>query len=188
MAEEFFKGKTQAGRVLRLFYEHLAFDSFTDAAGEPVETPTETKYTGTLDDAPIEIRALNWSQENVTVVSDRGTFTATSTDSETGHSDALRRYLEQRPSSGWQVEVVDKTEEREGWRYMVTITNGRLTERADFWLSRQVAETLARGGPLPPPNEDVARQISQTVRSDTWERVKHRAENPTEIIWLAHPT
>lgn len=79
--EEFFRGTTQAGRTLVLFYEHTAFDTFVDEADEPIDNPSETKITGTLDGAPIEVQAVNWSQNTATVRSeDLGTFTATSTD------------------------------------------------------------------------------------------------------------
>jgi hypothetical protein len=185
--ELFFTGTTQAGRELRLFYEHVAFLAYTDETGEPEHNPTETEITATLDGAPITVESVNWSGESATVRSDLGTFTATSSDYAEDHSEALRRYLEHRPSGGWEVAVVDKSEEDDGLRYTVSITNGRLTERADFVLSKQVATTLARGGPLPPTDEMVARQVAQAVRSDDWAAIKRRADEPTTIMWIAHP-
>jgi hypothetical protein len=187
MPESFFTGTTQAGRELRLFYEHTAFVTFTDEAGEVVNNPSETNITGTLDGASIAIEGVNWSGDSATVRSDQGTFTATSTDYPEDHSEALRRYLEHRPLDGWEVTVLDRGEVGEHWRYTVSITNGRLTERADFVISEQVAKTLARDGPLPPSDEAVGRQITQTVRSDNWAAIKRRAEEPTTILWLAHP-
>lgn len=46
--------------------------------------------------------------------------------------------------------------------YTVMITNGRLTERAEFWLSPQVMRTLERGHA--PTDEQVRHEITQHVR------------------------
>ena len=115
---------------------------------------------------------------------DHGTFTATNTDYAEDHSEALRRYLERRPSGGWEVEIVDKREEADDWTYTVTITNGRLTARVEFRLSKQVARTLAKGDP-PPTDEAVADAIAETVRLDTWAKIQHRARQPTTLLWRA---
>ena len=187
MAELFFTGTTQAARELRLFFEHTAFLTFTDEAGEVVHNPSETAITATLDGKPITVESVNWSGDSATVRSDQGTFTATSSDYPEDHSQALRRYLEHRPQSGWEVSIVEHGQEGEDLRYTVSITNGRLTERADFLLSGQVAGILTRGGPLPPTDDAVARQISHAVRSDDWQAIKRRAQAPTSMMWLAHP-
>ena len=186
--EEFFIGTTRAGRVLRLFYEHTSFDTFTDEAGETNHNPSETRITATLDGAPIQVDSVNWSGNTVTVRSeDLGTFTATNTDYAEDHSEALRRYLEQRPSGGWEVAVVDKRQDAAEWFYLVTITNGRLTERAEFRLSAQVMQTLARGANRP-TDEQVARQIASTIRSEDWAKIQRRVETPTTLMWIAHPS
>jgi len=105
----------------------------TDVTGETFENPTATKYTGTLDGVPIEVRGFNMrGNESATLVTDQGTFTATTTDSDEKHSETLRRFLEHRPYDGWEVSVTGKAQEDDGWRYSVTITNGRLTEHADI--------------------------------------------------------
>jgi hypothetical protein len=73
--EEFFSGTTQAGRTLVLYYEHTMFDTFVDEAGETFDNPSETKITGTLDGAPIDVQAVEWSGGTATVLSnDLGTF------------------------------------------------------------------------------------------------------------------
>ena len=186
--EEFFAGTTQAGRTLVLFYEHTAFDTFEDEAGETVHNPSETKITATLDGAPIDVHAVNWSGDTATVESeDLGTFTATNTDYAEDHSEALRRYLEHRPSQGYEVAIVDKRQDGDEWSYTVTIMNGRLTERAEFRLSAQVMRTLARGADAP-TDEQVARKIAQNVRSDKWTKIKELAESPTTLMWIAHPS
>ena len=85
--EQFFRGATQAGRELALFYEHTAYETFTDERGPAFDNPSETRITGTLDGAPIEVEAVNWSGGTATVRSgDRGTFTATNTDYADDHS------------------------------------------------------------------------------------------------------
>ena len=186
--EEFFTGTTQAGRTLVLFYEHTRFDTFTDDTGETFDNPAETKVTATLDGAPIDVETVNWSSDGTaTVRSDLGTFTATSTDYAEDHSEALRRYLEHRPSEGYEVAIVDKGQVDDDASYTVTITNGRLTERAEFRLSPQVMRTLARGAAAP-TDEQVQHQIAQQVRRDKWEKVKERASMPTQLLWIAHPS
>ena len=186
--EEFFRGTTQAGRTLALFYEHTRFDTFVDETGAPFDNPSETKITGTLDGAPIDVQAINWSRDTATVRSDHlGTFTATSTDYAEDHSEALRRYLEHRPLEGYEVAIVDKGQVGHEVSYAATITNGRLTERAEFRLSAQVMRTLARGAETP-TDEQVRHEIAQQVRRDEWTKIKERAERPTTIMWIAHPS
>jgi hypothetical protein len=120
--EEFFTGTTQAGRTLVLFYEHTRFDTFIDDTGETFDNPAETKVTATLDGAPIDVEAVSWSSDGTaTVRSDLGTFTATSTDYAEDHSEALRRYLEHRPSEGYEVAIVDKSQVDDEASYTVTI-------------------------------------------------------------------
>jgi hypothetical protein len=124
--EEFFSGTTQAGRTLVLFYEHTAFDTFTDETGETFDNPSEMKITGTLDGHPIDVQEINWSGGAATVRSNGlGTFTATNTDYAEDLTEALRRYLENRPSEGYGVAIVDKAQEGDEASYTVTITNGR---------------------------------------------------------------
>jgi hypothetical protein len=186
--EEFFRGTTHAGRALVLFYEHTAFNRFTDETGETFDNPSETKITGTLEGAPIDMQAVNWSGSTATVRSDDlGTFTATNTDYAEDHSEALRRYLEHRPSEGYEVAIVDKGQAGDEASYTVTISNGRLTERAEFRLSPQVVRTLARGADAP-TDEQVRHEIAEKVRRDKWERIKERADTPTTLLWIAHPS
>lgn len=186
--EQFFEGTTHAGRVLRLFFEHTAYDTFTDDMGQTFDNPTETKCMGTLDGAPITIERYNirW-RESVTVVTNQGTFTAIATDYAEDHSEALRRYLERRPSAGWEVAIVDKAQDGDESCYTVSITNGRLTDHAEFRLSPQVANTLARDAHMP-TEEAVTREISHTVRSDEWVDIQRRAGEPTTLLWLLHPS
>lgn len=186
--EEFFRGTTQAGRTLVLSYENIAYTTVTDATGVIVDNPSETKMTATLDGAPIEVEAVNWSGSTAAVRSaELGTFTATSTDYAEDHTAALRRYLEHRPSGGYDVSIVEKAQLGDQASYMVGISNGRLTERAEFRLSPQVMSTLARGAEQP-TDEQVLHEISHQVRRDSWEKIKNRAEHPTSIAWLAHPS
>jgi hypothetical protein len=188
MVEEFFTGTTLAGRTLVLYYEHTTYDTFTDEAGEVVYNPAETDLTATLDGAPIDVEAVNWSSDTATVrTADLGTFTATNTDYAEDHSKALRRYLEHRPSEGWQVAILDKRQDGDEWSYTVTIKNDHLTERAEFRLSKQVMSVLARGAAAP-TDEQVARQIAHDVRSDNWEKITERAEGPSTLAWIAHPS
>jgi hypothetical protein len=69
---EFFKGATGSGRKVVLYNEHTAFDMFVDETGAAFDNPSETKITGTVDGAPIEVEALNWSptRDTATVRSD----------------------------------------------------------------------------------------------------------------------
>ncbi len=43
--ELFFAGTTRAGRELRLYYEHTAYEDFTDETGKLIRNPTETQIT-----------------------------------------------------------------------------------------------------------------------------------------------
>lgn len=187
--EEFFTGMTQAGRLLRLYYEHTAFETFTDETGETVHNPSETDYRATLDGAPIELRGYSMeysrNEQRATVITDQGTFTASTTAYVGDHSEALRHYLERRPSDGWDVAIVDKHQDADEWVYIVSITNGRLSERAEFRFSEQVARTVSDGDP-PPSDEQATTVIAETIRSDKWERIKQRAESPTTLMWRAH--
>ena len=186
--EEFFKGSTRSGRALVLYYEHTAFDTFVDETGEPFDNPSETKITGTLDGAPIDVQGVNWSTDGTaTVRSDLGTFTATNTAYAEDHSEALRRYLEHRPSEGYEVAIVDKALKGKEASYTVTITNGRLTERAEFRLSPQVMQTLARGAEMP-TDDQIRHEIAEQVRQDQWTKIKERGETTTTILWIAHPS
>jgi hypothetical protein len=186
--EKFFTGTTQAGRTLVLFYEHTRFDTFTDETGETFENPAETAYRATLDGAPIAVEGFNMRQgESVTVISDQGTFTAIATDYAEDHSEALRRYLEHRPSEGYEVALVGKGQVGGEASYTVSITNGRLTEHAEFRLSPQVMRTLARGADAP-TDEQVRHEIGQAVRRDRWDKIKERAATPTQILMIAHPS
>lgn len=186
--EEFFRGTTQAGRTLVLFYEHTAYNTFTDGTGETFDNPSETKITGTLDDAPMDVQAVDWSGGTATVRSDDlGTFTATNTDYAEDHSEALRRYVKHRPSEGYEVAIVDKGQVGDEAAYAVTISNGRLTERAEFCLSPRVMRTLARGADAP-TEEQVRHEIAQRVRRDEWEKIRERATTPTQLLWIAHPS
>lgn len=186
---EFFQGETGSGRKLVLYYEHTAFETFVDETGTAFDNPSETKITGALDGAPIEVQALDWSptRDTATVRSDLGAFTATNTDYADDHSEALRHYLEHRPADGYEVAIVGKGQVGEEASYAVTITNGRLTERAEFRLSPQVARTLA-GGAGAPTDEQVRHEIAEQVSGDRWTKIKERADNPTTLVWLAHPS
>jgi hypothetical protein len=156
--EKFFTGTTQAGRILRPSYEHTACVTFTDETSERVDNPSETRITATLDGAPIAVDGVSWNGDTAIISSgDIGTFTATNTDYVEDHHEALHRYLEHRPSGGWEVAVVHKAVHGEEWSYTVTITNGRLTERVEFRLSEQVMRTVAREGALPATDEQGAR-------------------------------
>jgi hypothetical protein len=184
--EEFYEGTTRAGRVLRLFYEHTRYDTFTDETGETFDNPAETSFTGTLDGVPIEVQG--WSmrgRESVTVVSDQGTFTATTTDYAEDHSETLRRYLEHRPSGGWEVAIVDRRQDGDELSYTVTITNGRLSEQAEFRFSEQVARVVADGDP-PPSDEQATAVIAETIRGDDWQKIERRAEHPTTLLSRAY--
>ena len=186
MPDEFFRGTTQAGRELRLFFEHTAYETFTDHAGETVDDPSETRITATLDGAPITVDALSRNSGAATVRSgELGTFTATNTDYAEDHHEALRRYLERCPSDGWEVALVEKRKDDEGLLYMAAITNGRLTERAAFRLSDQVARKLA-GGNSTPSDAQVEAAIADTVKRDSWDKIKRRAERPTTLLWRAY--
>lgn len=186
---EFFEGATGSGRKLILYYEHTAFDTFVDEAGVTFDNPSETRITGTLDGAPIEVQAVDWSptRDTATVRSDLGTFTATNTDYAEDHSEALRHYLEHRPADGYELAIVDKGQIGEELSYTVTITNGRLSERAEFRLSPQVARTLAGGGGAP-TDEQVRHEIAEQVSGDGWTKIRERAATPTTLVWLAHPS
>jgi hypothetical protein len=183
--EHFFTGTTGAERELRLFYEHTAFDTY-DTDDGPYDNPTSTEITGTLDGVPVAIQTVTaQSGGGVTVVTDVGTFSAVPGDSDESHSEVLRHHLEWRPIGGYEVAVVDKGQVPNGARYTVTITNGRLTERADFIVSAQVMRTLA-GGASEPTDGQVARQIACEVRGDEWPEIKERVTKPTTLLFQAH--
>lgn len=186
--EEFFRGTTRAGRTLVLFYEDTAFETYRDETGETFDEPSERKITGTLDGAPIDVEAVSYREGAATVRSgDLGTFTATNTDYAEDHSEALRRYLERRPSEGYDVTIVSKGKVGDETSYIVSISNGHLTEHAEFRLSPQVMRTLARGAEAP-TDEQVRHELAQQVRREKWEKISERAAGPTTIIWLAHPS
>jgi hypothetical protein len=157
MPEHFFTGTTEAGRVLRLFHEHTAFRTFTDAAGEVVTNPSETVYTGTLGGAPIEISRVSFhgardGQDAVTVATDQGTFTAVAGEDSgpAEHRAERRRYLEARPRGGWYTLVESRRFEGGDWHFTVCVGNGRLAdERIELQipLARHRLDRRSRTGP-----------------------------------------
>jgi hypothetical protein len=68
----------------------------------------------------------------------------------------------------------------------VEISNGRLTERAEFRYSEQATRVLARGQDSP-TDEQLLHQIAAEVRTDSWDKIRHRAEHPSFTWGLAHP-
>lgn len=142
--EECFRGTTLSNRDLVLFYEQM------DDGPE---------ITGTLDGEPLQIETVNWANDFATVrTAEHGTFSATKSDYAEDHSVALRRYLEQRPSGGYDVTLVERRHGAAGMGpdpdapatiCVVEISNGRLTQRAEFRYSQQATRVLARGQESP---------------------------------------
>lgn len=183
-AELFFEGTTQGDRVLKLYYEHVAFDTFEDEDGVTVNNPTETAHTGTLDGAPIVIEALNIRMgESVTVRSDQGTFTAIATDYQEDHPEALKRYREARPSKGWDVTLEASEFVDERWRFTLKVTNDRVVERVEVRMSDETARSWSPDGTSPPPAAIIEEDTFIRFRSSAWDKVQNAAEQPTEIIW-----
>ena len=189
-AEQFFTGETQAGRELRLFYEHTAYDTFTDETGQVFDNPAETEITGTLDGASIEVFGVTQSMskgegDSVTVRTDQGTFTAVAGDDvEAGaHRAALRRYMEWRPSRGWDTEVEGSAFEGDEWRFTVLVTNGRVSEHVEIRMSDELAQSWVPGRPTPPPDEMVAEHVAAMFRGATWTKVQEASQHPTTLIW-----
>jgi putative PIN family toxin of toxin-antitoxin system len=189
-AEQFFTGETQAGRELRLFYEHTAYDTFTDETGQVFDNPAETEITGTLDGASIEVFGVTQSMskdegDSVTVRTDQGTFTAVAGDNAeaSAHRAALRRYMEWRPSRGWNTEVEGSAFEGDEWRFTVLVTNGRVSEHVEIRMSDELAQSWVPGRPTPPPDEMVAEHVAAMLRGATWAKVQEKAQHPTTLIW-----
>ena len=180
-AEEFFRGTTLGNRELVLFYEQM---------------DERQEITGTLDGEPLDIETVNWRGDSATVrAADHGTFSATRHDYAEDHSAALRRYLEHRPSGGYEVTLVERGRGRAGigpepdapaTTCVVEISNGRLTERAEFRYSEQATRVLGRGQ-ASPTDEQLLRQIAAEVRTDPWDKIRQRAEHPSFTWGLAHP-
>jgi hypothetical protein len=180
-AEEFFRGTTLGNREVVLFYEQI---------------DEGQKITGTLDGEPLDIETVNWGGDSATVkTAEHGTFSATKNDYAEDHSAALRRYLEHRPSGGYEVTLVERGQGTAGigpdpdapaTTCVVEISNGRLTERAEFRYSEQATRVLARGQDSP-TDEQLLYQIAAEVRTDSWDKIRHRAEHPSFTWGLAHP-
>jgi hypothetical protein len=177
-AEEFFRGTTLGSRTLVLYGDE------------------ERHITGRLDGEALDIETLSWSGDSATVkTAEHGTFSATATDYAEDHSAALRRYLEHRPADGYEVTLMDRGQgtaefgpepEAAVVTCTVEISNGRLTERAEFRFSEQAARVLARGQESP-TDEQLLRQIYAETRTSPWERIRQRAEHPSLVWRLAHP-
>lgn len=179
--EEFFRGTTLGNREVVLFYE---------------QTDAEEKITGTLDGEPLDIESLNWSSDSATIrAANHGTFSATKSDYAEDHSAALRRYLEHRPPGGYEVTLVQRGRATAGvgpdpeapvTTCLVKISNGRLTEQAEFRYSEQATRVLGRGQDSP-TDEQLLRQIAAEVRTDSWDNIRQRAEHPSFTLALTHP-
>jgi hypothetical protein len=177
-AEEFFRGTTLGHRTLVLHADE------------------ERYITGTLDGEELDIETLSWSGDSATVkTAGHGTFSATTTDYAEDHSAALRRYLEHRPVDGYEITLIDRGQgiarfgpqpEAPAVICTVAISNGRLTERAEFRFSEQAARVLARGQESP-TDEQLLRQIYAETRTSPWEKIRKRAEHPSLVWRLAHP-
>ena len=179
-AEEFFRGTTLGNRQLALFYEQ------TDGGQE---------ITGTLDGQALNIETVSWGGDSATVrTADHGTFSATNSDYAEDHSVALRRYLEHRPTGGYDVTLVERAQGTAGigpdpdapaTTCVVEISNGRLIERAEFRYSEQATRVLARGQESP-TDEQLLQQIAAEIRTDSWDKIRNRAEHPSFTWGLAH--
>ena len=190
-AKHFFTGTTHAGRELRLFYERPP----SDETGQPVPNPAETKITGTLDGSPIKIFSVTGSTSqtpgsSIAVSTDQGTFTAIAgDDAETAtHSEALRLYLEWRPSGGWKTQVEHSTFVEDEWRFTVSITNDRVSEHIEVRMSDAVAKSERwQGGADERSLEDlVAEDVQVKFRGATWASIQEAAKNPTIVLWDAN--
>jgi hypothetical protein len=179
--EEFFRGTTLGNRTLVLCAN---------------QSDEGQEITGTLDGEPLDIETVNWSGDSATVkTAEHGTFSATTTDYAEDHSAALRRYLQFRPANGYYVELIESGQAEAGIgpdpdapvaSYVVEISNGRLTQRAEFHFSGQAMRVLARGQDRP-TDQQVLKQIAAEVRTDSWDKIRQRAERPSLVWLLAHP-
>jgi xanthine/CO dehydrogenase XdhC/CoxF family maturation factor len=158
--------------------------------GQVVNNPAETEITGTLDGASIEVFGVTQSMskgegDSVTVRTDQGTFTAVAGDDVEAatHREALRRYRESRPSGGWETKVESSTLEGDEWRFIVLVTNGRVSEHVELRVSDELAQSWVPGRPTPPPNEMVAEHVAVMLRGATWAKVQEAAQHPTTLIW-----
>ena len=184
--ELFFSGTTLPGREVRLFYEHVEFETFEDHAGETIQSPTRTNYTGTLDGVPITIDRLQHSSSadgsrTVTVACDQGTFTATNGADPTEHTAALRTFLEHRPSEGYAC-VVESAELVGGiWTFVVAVSNDHLMERVEWKMTEDVARNWNRDDSDRPTDDQVAADARHKLRN--WKDVRKAVESPATITW-----
>jgi hypothetical protein len=185
--EHFFTGATQAGRELKLFYEHTAFDHFVDHDGVAVSNPAETKITGTLEGAPIDIEAVSWDGAAVTVRTDQGTFTAVAEGSDGDHREALKRYREHRPQVGWTVTLVSAEVVDDKWHLSLTVGSDRVSERIEWRLDTRLVDQWLEETPHYDLEEVVVAHVAESVRREPWEKIQARSKAPTETLWGRHP-
>ncbi len=178
-AEEFFRGTTLGNRELVL------------------SSDEDRHITGTLDGEELEILTLQWTIDAATVeTAGHGTFSATQTDYAEDHTESLRRHMEHRPSGGYELTLIDRGQTQAGFgpypeatvtTCTVEISNARRPpERAEFRFSEQATRVLARGQDSP-TDDQLLQQIAAEIRTESWDKIRQRAEHPSLTWLLAHP-
>ncbi len=141
---------------------------------------------GTLDGAPLVVYGFRiQGDESATVETDQGTFTAIKDGAEVEHSEALRSFLEARPSRGWTTTAERSSFVDGTWRYVVAVTNDRVFERIEVVPDKLARDWIDRSGVE--LDRLVERHTKQMLRSTKWSDVQKKTKRPTEVIWTARP-
>jgi hypothetical protein len=153
LLDEFFVGRTDTGRVMRLYTKRIAHETLLDAEGAPFEISGNFLLFGTLDNQPITIHTISTRNDTVAfVVTPTGPIGAAAdgTDALVAKT-ALADLAHKAPIPGWQIDCVTETPSDDGsWSFTLRVSNQVAEARIEVTLEANVARGWAErfGRPL----------------------------------------
>ena len=153
MLDEFFVGRTDTGRVMRLYTKRIAHETLLDAEGAPFEISGHFLLFGTLDNQPITINTISTRNDSVAfVVTPTGPIGAAAPGTNALEAKtALAELAQKAPIPGWQIDCVTETTSDDGSRSFILRVRNQVAEaHIEVTLDANVAAGWAErfGRPL----------------------------------------
>ncbi len=106
--EEFFVGKTDTGRTMRLYAKSTSQEALMDTEGTPFEIARGFRTFGTLDGQPIAINRMSVSQGSAALVlTPTGPIGAVAPRRDPAEArEALTRLAQKAPIGGWLIDCI----------------------------------------------------------------------------------
>lgn len=163
-------GKTQAGRTLRL------------------SGPQGTLTTAVLDGEPIEVTkgSYRWNKklgEGYLVQSAAGTFTAIADDADPElHSVLLRKYINARPTDGWQITLTRSWEVDGEHRFAFEVSSEWRSATLELYLAPSVVKSWLDAGGSRTLEEMATQELANSIKRADWPEIDKRSTNPTTVL------